>query len=144
MARHFQKNVQDDSPLGFFFLFLYTASVLIRPHEMFQTSIEWITIKVFIILAFGATVFMQRPIKMYPQHWMILALVPLIIFSGFLNGSGMIGIDQSERILVSALFPLFLYSNCITSIKRQHILMAVCLFAALLRLGIRHILRWLY
>lgn len=144
MARHFQKNVQNDSPLGFFFLFLYTASVLIRPHEMFLTSVEWITIKVFIIFAFGATVAMQRPIKMYPQHWMILALVPLIIFSGFLNGSGMIGIDQSERILVSALFPLFLYSNCITNIKRQHILMAVCLFAALLMVHNGHVQQTAY
>jgi len=132
MARHFPKNKAEDSPLGFFFLFLYTASVLIRPHEMFQISIQWITIQIFIIIAFGATVAMHRPIKMYPQHWMILGLVPLIIVSGFLNGSGMIGVEQSERIMVSALFPLFLYSNCITSIKRQHILMAVCLFAALL------------
>jgi putative inorganic carbon (HCO3(-)) transporter len=139
MARYFPKNKIEDSPLGFFFLFLYTASVLIRPHEMFQISTQWITIKIFIIIAFGATVAMHRPIKMYPQHWMILALVPLIIMSGFLNGSGMIGIDQSERILVSALFPLFLYSNCITSIKRQHILMAVCLFAAILMVHNGHV-----
>lgn len=144
MARHFPKNSEDDSSLGFFFLFLYTASVLIRPHEMFQISIEWITIQIFIIIAFGATIVMQRPIKMYPQHWMILSLVPLIIVSGFLNGSGMIGVDQSERIFVSALFPLFLYSNCITSIKRQHILMAVCLFAALLMVHNGHVQQTAY
>jgi putative inorganic carbon (HCO3(-)) transporter len=144
MARHFPKNSEDDSSLGFFFLFLYTASVLIRPHEMFQISIEWITIQIFIIIAFGATVAMHRPIKMYPQHWMILGLVPLIIVSGFLNGSGMIGVEQSERIMVSALFPLFLYSNCITSIKRQHILMAVCLFAALLMVHNGHVQQTAY
>ena len=144
MARYFPKNKTEDSPLGFFFLFLYTASVLIRPHEMFQISLQWITIQIFIIIAFGATVAMHRPIKMYPQHWMILGLVPLIIMSGFLNGSGMIGIDQSERVLVSALFPLFLYSNCITSIKRQHILMAVCLFAALLMVHNGHVQQTAY
>ena len=144
MARYFPKNKTENSPLGFFFLFLYTASVLIRPHEMFQISIQWITIQIFIIIAFGATVAMHRPIKMYPQHWMILGLVPLIIMSGFLNGSGMIGIDQSERVLVSALFPLFLYSNCITSIKRQHILMAVCLFAALLMVHNGHVQQTAY
>jgi putative inorganic carbon (HCO3(-)) transporter len=60
MARHFPKNSEDDSSLGFFFLFLYTASVLIRPHEMFQISTEWITIQIFIIIAFGATIVMQR------------------------------------------------------------------------------------
>ncbi|MBA6290433.1 O-antigen ligase [Colwellia sp. MB3u-4] len=144
MARYFPKNKTEDSPLGFFFLFLYTASVLIRPHEMFQISIEWITIQIFIIIAFGATVAMHRPIKMYPQHWMILGLIPLIIVSGFLNGSGMIGVEQSERIMVSALFPLFLYSNCITSIKRQHILMAVCLFAALLMVHNGHVQQTAY
>lgn len=144
MARHFPKDAEDQSTLGFFFLFLYTASVLIRPHEMFQVSVEWITIKVFIIIAFGATIAIQRPIKMQPQHWMILALVPLIIMSGFLNGSGMIGIDQSERLLVSALFPLFLYSTCITTIKRQHMLMAVCIFAALLMVHNGHVQQTAY
>ncbi|MBA6328723.1 O-antigen ligase family protein [Colwellia sp. MB02u-6] len=144
MARYFPKNKTEDSPLGFFFLFLYTASVLIRPHEMFQISLQWITIQIFIIIAFGATVAMHRPIKMYPQHWMILGLVPLIIVSGFLNGSGMIGVDQSKRIMISALFPLFLYSNCITSIKRQHILMVVCLFAALLMVHNGHIQQTAY
>jgi O-antigen ligase len=139
MARYLPKNEEKDSPLAFFFLFLYTASVLIRPHEMFQISIEWITIKVFIIIAFVSAIATQRPIKMYPQHWMILGLVPLIIVSGYLNGSGMIGIEQSKRIFVSALFPLFLYSNCITTIKRQHILMAVCLIAALLMIHNGHV-----
>lgn len=144
MARHFPKTTEDNSSLGFFFLFLYTASVLIRPHEMFQISMGWITIQVFILIAFGATIAMQRPIKMYPQHWMLLGLVPLIIMSGFLNGSGMIGIDQSKRIFVSALFPLFLYSNCITSIKRQHMLMAVCLIAALLMVHNGHVQQTAY
>ena len=139
MARHFPKAEEKNSTLAFFFLFLYTASVLIRPHEMFLTSVEWITVKVFIIIALLSTIVAQRPLKIQPQHWMILGLVPLIIMSGFLNGSGMIGIDQSERILVSALFPMFLYSNCITTIKRQHVLMAVCLLAALLMVHNGHV-----
>jgi O-antigen ligase len=132
MARHFPKAEEKNSTLAFFFLFLYTASVLIRPHEMFLTSVEWITIKIFTILALVTTVVAQRPIKLYPQHWMMLALVPLIIISGFLNGSGMIGIDQSQRILISVLIPLFLFSNCTNTLKRQHILMIICLIAALL------------
>ncbi|SEL70903.1 O-Antigen ligase [Colwellia chukchiensis] len=139
MARHFPKAEEGNSTLAFFFLFLYTASVLIRPHEMFLVSVEWIIIKIFIIIAFIATLAAQRPLAMLPQHWMLLALVPLIIMSGFLNGSGMIGVEQSERIFISALFPLFLYSNCITSIKRQHVLMAVCLLAALLMVHNGHV-----
>ena len=139
MARHFPKTEEKNSTLAFFFLSLYTASVLIRPHEMFLASVEWVTIKVFIIIAFISTLAAQRPLKILPQHWMLLALVPLIIMSGFLNGSGMIGIEQSERIFISALIPLFLYSNCISTIKRQHFLMIICLVAALLMVHNGHL-----
>tara|TARA_R110001599_G_scaffold309087_2_gene516030 strand:- start:435 stop:1769 length:1335 start_codon:yes stop_codon:yes gene_type:complete len=139
MARHFPKTEEKDSTLAFFFLFLYTASVLIRPHEMFLVSVEWITIKVFTIIALVATVAAQRPINFLPQHWMMLALIPLIIMSGFLNGSGMIGIEQSQRILISVIIPLFLFSNCVTSIKRQHILMIICLIAAMLMVHNGHV-----
>tara|TARA_R110001583_G_scaffold1374_9_gene11181 strand:- start:2792 stop:3889 length:1098 start_codon:yes stop_codon:yes gene_type:complete len=59
--------------------------------------------------------------------------------SGFLNGSGMIGIEQSQRIFISALIPLFLYSNCITTIKRQHLLMAISLIAAILMVHNGHV-----
>tara|TARA_R110002167_G_scaffold55780_2_gene158364 strand:- start:31256 stop:32590 length:1335 start_codon:yes stop_codon:yes gene_type:complete len=139
MARHFPVEEDKDSSIAFFFLFLYTASVLIRPHEMFLASVEWITIKVFAILAFVFALAAQRPLHILPQHWMLLALVPLIIMSGFLNGSGMIGIEQSQRIFISALIPLFLYSNCITTIKRQHLLMAISLIAAILMVHNGHV-----
>ena len=139
MARNIPKNEEKSAPIAFFFLFLYTASVLIRPHEMFQISIEWITIKVFIIIAFAATLMALRPIKILPQHWMLLAMVPLIIMSGFLNGSGMIGVEQSERIFISALIPLFLFTNCLTTIKRQHLIMMICLVAALLMVHNGHV-----
>ncbi|XQW85357.1 O-antigen ligase family protein [Thalassotalea piscium] len=144
MARQFPKKINNDSTIAFFFLFLYTASVLIRPHEMFRTSVEWITIKIFIICAFIFTLAAQRPIKILPQHWMLLALVPLIIMSGFLNGSGMIGIEQSQRLFISAIIPLFLFTNCTTTIKRQHILMIICIVAALLMVHNGHVQQTAY
>ncbi|MEY8214299.1 MAG: O-antigen polymerase, partial [Colwellia sp.] len=64
MARQYPLKDNTDSTFAFFFLVLYTASVLIRPHEMFLTSVEWITIKVFAIIAFIATLAAQRPIKL--------------------------------------------------------------------------------
>ena len=139
MARQFPVKDNQDSTLAFLFLVLYTASVLIRPHEMFLTSVEWITIKVFAIIAFIATLAAQRPLKLYPQHWMMLALTPLIVFSGFLNGSGMYGVEEAQKIFVSSIIPLFLYSTCITTIKRQHILMFICLIAALLMVHNGHV-----
>ena len=139
MARQFPVKENTDSTFAFFFLVLYTASVLIRPHEMFLSSVEWITIKVFAIIAFIATLAAQRPIKLYPQHWMMLALIPLIVVSGYLNGSGMIGIEQTQKLFVSSIIPLFLYTTCITTIKRQHILMLICLVAALLMVHNGHV-----
>lgn len=132
MARQLPEKANTDSTLAFLFLALYTASVLIRPHEMFLTSVEWIVIKVLAIIAFIATISSQRPLKLYSQHWMLLGLIPLIIVSGFLNGSGMDGVEQAQKLFVSAIIPLFLYSSCITSIKRQHILMLICIVAALI------------
>ncbi|PCI57701.1 MAG: O-antigen polymerase [Gammaproteobacteria bacterium] len=144
MTRHLPEVKEKDSTAAFFFLFLYTASTLIRPHEMWQTSVEWVTIKTFAILTLLIVLIAQRPLKLYPQHWMLLALIPLIIMSGFLNGSGMFGIEEAKKLFISAIIPLFLFSSCITSIKRQHILMIVCLIAALLMVYNGHVQQTAY
>ncbi|WP_077338946.1 O-antigen ligase family protein [Pseudocolwellia agarivorans] len=132
MTRQLPQAKEKDSTLAFFFLFLYTFASLIRPHEMWQTSVDWIIIKVFAIITFCLVLVAQRPLKFPPQHWMLFLLLPLIIMSGFFNGSGMFGIDEANKLLVSAVIPLFLMTTCITTIKRQHILMVVCLIAAML------------
>ena len=132
MVKQPQKTIEKNSSIAFFFLLLYTASVLIRPHEMRAESVEWITIKIFAIITFLLILVAQRPLKLYPQHWMLLLLVPLIVISGVINGSGMIGQEEPKKLFVSAVIPCFLFSSCITSIKRQHTLMVICLIAALL------------
>lgn len=139
MTRQLPQAQEKDSILAFFFLFLYTFTSLIRPHEMWQTSADWIIIKVFAIITFCLVLVAQRPLKLYPQHWMLLALIPFIIMSGFLNGSGMFGIEEAEMLFISAIIPLFLFSSCITSIKRQHLLMVVCLIAAMLMVHNGHV-----
>lgn len=139
MAIQPQKTTEKNSSFAFFFLFLYTASVLIRPHEMFSNSLEWMTIRIFAVTAFLSTIMMQRPIRLYPQHWMLLGLFPLIMISGFLNGSGMIGVEHANKFIVSSIIPLFLYSTCVTTIKRQHLLMFICIAAALLMVYNGHV-----
>jgi O-antigen ligase len=144
MTRRLPQVKENNSTAAFFFLFLYTAATLIRPHEMFQVSIEWIFIKGFAIVTFGLVLMVQRPLKFSPQHWMLLALIPLIIMSGFLNGSGMFGIEEAKMLFISAIIPLFLFSTCISSIKRQHVLMVVCLIAALLMVHNGHVQQTAY
>lgn len=139
MARQLPMEEEKNSEVAFFFLFLYTASVLIRPHEMFQMSIEWVLVKVFAILALISVLFAHRPLKLYPQHWMALGLVPFIAVSGFLNTSGTDGIDYSLKLFISSIIPLFLYSTCITSIKKQHALMILCIISALLMVHNGHV-----
>jgi O-antigen ligase len=144
MTRRLPEVKENNSTAAFFFLFLYTASTLIRPHEMWQTSVEWVTIKTFAIITLLIVLIGQRPLKLSPQHWMLLALIPLIVMSGFLNGSGMFGIEEAKKLFISAVIPLFLFSSCITSIKRQHILMVVCLIAALLMVHNGHVQQTAY
>ena len=126
------KQASKNSALGFFFLCLYTIAVLVRPHEMFLASESWRLIQIFAIIAILGLLTKQRPINILPQHYFLLALVPLIIISGFFNGSGVDGIAQAQKLFISSIIPLFLYSNLISSFKKQHLLMIISLVAALL------------
>ncbi len=130
MRRQFPVKEQT-APLGFFFLYLYTIAVLIRPHEFSYETANYIVIKVFAISSLVLTLLTLRPMKLYPQHYMLLALVPLIMGSAFLNGWGTGGIFQAQRLFVSSIVPFFLYSVLITSPSRQRWLMVVCIIAAL-------------
>jgi len=138
MARHFP-TTEKNAGLAFFFLFLYTVSVLIRPHEFSYETSNYIFIKVFAVLSFGFTLIALRPINFLPQHYMLLAFTPFIMVSAFLNGWGGGGIIEAQKFFVASIIPFFLYSNLITSISRQKILMYVCLLAALIMVYNGHI-----
>lgn len=138
MARKFTISEKKDSSFAFFFLVLYTIAVLIRPHEMFSLSVNWIIIKIITIIALLTTISSQRPIHFSREHWMLTFLVPWIIISGFLNGSGIMGIDRAIDFGISAIIPFFLFSNLLTSIKRQQIVMVICLIAAVIMIHNGH------
>ena len=130
MARHFPTK-EKNAGFAFFFLILYTVSVLIRPHEFSLATSNYIFIKIFAILAFSFTLIALRPIKLLPQHYMLLGFTPLIMISAFLNGWGGGGIVEAQKFFISSIIPFFLYSSLITSISRQKTLMYVCIIAAL-------------
>lgn len=122
---------EKNAAFAFFFLVLYTITVLIRPHEFSIETSRFIVIKIFAILAFLFTLTSLRPIKILPQHYMLLGFTPLIMVSAFLNGWGMGGITEAQKFFVASIIPFFLYSNLVTSISRQKILMYVSIIAAL-------------
>ena len=130
---------EKNAAFAFFFLVLYTIAVLIRPHEFSIETSRFVVIKVFAILAFLFTLVSLRPITLMPQHYMLLGFTPLIMISAFLNGWGMGGITEAQKFFVSSIIPFFLYSNLVTSISRQKLLMVVSIAAALIMVYNGHI-----
>tara|TARA_B110000211_G_scaffold234792_1_gene306307 strand:- start:3666 stop:4775 length:1110 start_codon:yes stop_codon:yes gene_type:complete len=58
-------------------------------------------------------------------------LLPFIALSGFVNGSGAIGIGEAQKMIAATIIPLFLFSTCVTSVKRQKYLMVLCIVAVI-------------
>lgn len=139
MPRYTPQVKEKDAAFAFFLLSIYITLVLIRPHEMSTTTYTWGLIKVFAILSFLLTLINLRPLKLFPQHWLLILLAPLIIISSFINGSGMWGISEAQNFLAASIIPLFLVSNTITTIKRQHWIMIICLTAAMCMVHNGHI-----
>jgi len=138
MSRFKKLPEEKNSGFAYFFLALYTLFIFIRPHEMFPQSNDWILIKVLAILSLLGTLFAQRPLKVAPQVWMFTALLPLIIVSGFLNGWGAYGIEQAQKLLISSIIPLFLFTVLITSISKQEKIMLICIVAAMIMVANGH------
>jgi len=141
MARTPPEIYKKDAPFGFFFLVLYTIFIFIRPHEAFTISESWILIKVLAILSFSGVIFALRPLQIGIQGKLLLLLIPVIMISAFANGYGMMGITQSQSMLVGSIIPMFLYSVLLTSLKRHHVIMFICLIAALFMVHNGHIQR---
>jgi len=78
------------------------------------------------------TLFTLRPIHLLPQHYLLFALFPIIMLSAIFNGWFSGGLYQANIMIVSSAIPFFLFSNCVTNINRQHIIMYVCLTAAMM------------
>ena len=138
MAKYSPINKNTNSSIAFFLLYLYTIAVFIRPHEMFQASVEWILVKVLIISCLIFTLILHRPLHWTIHHWFITLLLPLIVVSGFLNGSGAIGVTEAQKLISGAIIPFFLFTTCITNIKRQKYLMVLCILAVLIMIHNGH------
>lgn len=131
MAKYTPIIKDTNSNFAFILLYLYTIAVFIRPHEMFQASEDWIVVMILIITCSIVTLIFHRPLQWTIHHWLLVMLLPLIALSGFVNGSGAIGLGESQKMIAAAIIPLFLFSTCVTSVKRQKYLMALCIVAVI-------------
>jgi O-antigen ligase len=98
---------------------------------MFQVSVDWVLVKTLILFCFVITLIMHRPLQWSIHHWLLVMLLPLIALSGFVNGSGAIGIDEAQKLIAAAIIPFFLFTSCVSSAKRQRYLMVLCIISVL-------------
>jgi O-antigen ligase len=131
MARRLPVKKESDASLAFFFLCIYSIFILIRPHEFSPATEQLIIIKVLAIITILLALFTLRPINILPQHYLLFSLVPIVLISSIFNGWFGGGLFQANIMIVSSTIPFFLFSNCVTSISRQHIIMYICLIAAM-------------
>ena len=125
--------------LAYFFLFIYSISVLIRPHEFSADTADLMIIRIFLIVSFLLTLATFRPLVFPPQLIMLTALPPVIFLSGTFNGWLGGGIEKAEMFITTSLIPFFLYATLLTTIRRQKWLMYTSIFAALLMVYNGHI-----
>ena len=131
MARRLPIKKESDASLAFFFLCIYSIFILIRPHEFSPATEQLIIIKILAIITVVLALFTLRPLNLLPQHYLLFSLIPVILISAILNGWFSGGLSQANIMIVSSTIPFFLFSNCVTSISRQHIIMYICLIAAM-------------
>jgi len=139
MARYTPTKQDSNSTFAFILLFIYTIAVFIRPHEMFQISVNWILVKTLIIFCFLVTLTFHRPLHWCLHHWLLVFLLPIIALSGFVNGSGAIGMGEVQKMIAAAIIPCFLFTTCVSSVKRQKYLMVICIVAVLCMIHNGHV-----
>ncbi|MBT0585673.1 O-antigen ligase family protein [Alteromonas sp. SM 2104] len=118
--------------MAFFFLFLYTALVFIRPQEIFVALNNIPVIQFSAILCLLGVLAGQRPLRWGPQQGMLLAMLPVVAISGILNGWGTGGIMEAQSMLIATNIPLFLYVTVVSTVSRQTKLMALSILASVL------------
>lgn len=125
-------NFESSSSLGYFFLFLYTIGVLIRPQDFLPILKGVPFVMILTILAFFCALYSNKEKKWAPQQTFLIAILPFIAISAFLNGWGSKGISEAFNMLVSSIVPLFLFVVLTDSISRQNKIFVISIVASLL------------
>lgn len=117
---------------AFFLTLLFTFVVLVRPQELFQPLNGLPIIAILSVLSVIVILLAHRPIQLMPQHYLILAIFPITIISGGLNGWLGEGVSEAIKYINGCLIPLFIFSVVYNSASRQKIFMWLSLMAALI------------
>ncbi|MEW6997256.1 O-antigen ligase family protein [Colwelliaceae bacterium BS250] len=123
-----------DSNLGFFFLFLYSIVIFLRPQEWSYTPEPIALARYFIIIAFIAYLVFQKNKLWGYQSWCLLGLFLIIPLSGLKNGWLGGGVAQAIDFFIYGLLPFLLYSSLINSRKKQNMIFLVFTAACIVML----------
>lgn len=127
-----EATTSNDSSFAFVFLYIYSILVLVRPQDFFLPLLGLPIVMVTTILCLLAALTIQRPLHWLQQHTMVLMLLPIVSVSALLNGWGTKGLVESQDLLVSIVFPLFLFTTILSTGSRQRKIMVVSIFASIL------------
>jgi len=117
---------------AFFLTLLFTFFTLVRPQELFQPLNGLPIIAILSVLSVIVILIAHRPIQLYPQHYLLLSMFPVVVISGLLNGWLGEGVTEGFRYINNCLIPLFIFSVVYTSANRQKTFMWLSLIAAII------------
>jgi putative inorganic carbon (HCO3(-)) transporter len=117
--------------MAFTLLAFYIAAIFTRLHEVNSPDSDSHLIRNLIILTFAFYAFFQKDKVLSIQVKALFALCAVISLSSVFNGWTGGAIHLMVEFLPTAFLPLVVVSGLITSVNKQHTIMAICLIAAL-------------
>ncbi|WP_394171945.1 O-antigen ligase family protein [Thalassotalea litorea] len=111
---------KNSSHIGFFFLFLYTIALFIRPQEWSYTPDPTPFARYFLMIAFVFFLASQRPKQWGYQSWFLLGVMFLIPISGLWNGWLGGGVYAAIDFFIYGLLPFFMYASLVNSPSKQN------------------------
>jgi len=140
---NFQRRIpveEDKHPaFAFFLTLLFTFFTLVRPQELFQPLNGLPIIAILSVLSVIVILIAHRPIQLYPQHYLLLSMFPVVVVSGLLNGWLGEGVTEGFKYINNCFIPLFVFSVVYTSASRQKAFMWLSLIAAIICVHNGHI-----
>jgi len=131
VSKYTPKIKKVDSKIGFFFLMLYTLSILVRPHEWsLNHSIEFPYIRILLILSFLFYFLQQKPKNFSVHTGCLFGIIIIVLLSGIRNSWMMGGVYSATGFVISVIIPSLLFTSLLYDEICIRKILASCLIAS--------------
>ncbi|MBU2979214.1 O-antigen ligase family protein [Alteromonas sp. C1M14] len=127
-----QDELKATCSMGFFFLFIYTVLVFVRPHEWPLFEINFPLLRIFIILAFVSYLVSLAPKIWNVQCSLLLGMFFVVVLSEFRAFRFFSNAYVMQESFVSNFLPFLLYVGFLQTHGRQKWIMFVSMAASLI------------